>query len=189
MHFNHPTVASTDLPIIRKHYLRVAQKYPQNSIRLNYILSACELFNEQEKFDHDIALKFRPYGDLIGIDNSSLDHQLKSFKVLRLHAVLHDAGGFIWETYNQGPGYSHMLPWESSTCFSGDFSGILFCLYIKTFHPSNFHFLECSAAKQLCQTLKDFVTEKKNLLLKNLVCVPKTILIACPFYLQQVIVS
>ena len=92
MHFNHPTVASKDLPIIHKNYLTVAQKFPQNSIRLNYFLSACEFFNDQENFDHDIALKLRPYGGLIGIDNSSLDHQLKSFKVLRLHAVLHDAG-------------------------------------------------------------------------------------------------
>ena len=143
MHFNHPTVASKDLPIIHKNYLTVAQKFPQNSIRLNYFLSACEFFNDQENFDHDIALKLRPYGGLIGIDNSSLDHQLKSFKVLRLHAVLHDAGVFIYERYKQGPGYSYMLPWKSSNCFSGHLSGILFCLYIKIFHPSIFHLLEC----------------------------------------------
>ena len=42
MHFNHPTVASKDLSIIHKNYLTVAQKFPQNSIRLNYFLSACE---------------------------------------------------------------------------------------------------------------------------------------------------
>ena len=135
MRFYHPTVASKDLPTIHKNYLTVAQKFPQNSIRLNYFLSACEVFNEQDKFDHDIALK-------LGIDNSSLDHQFKSFKVFRLHAVLHDAGGFIYERYNQGPGYSYMLPWKSSNCFSGHLSGILFCLYIKVFHSSVFHLLE-----------------------------------------------
>ena len=29
MHFNHPTVASKDLPIIHKNYLTVAQKNPK----------------------------------------------------------------------------------------------------------------------------------------------------------------
>ena len=119
MHFNHPTVASKDLPIIHKNYLTVAQKFPQNSIRLIYFLSACEFFNDQENFDHDIAFKLRPYGGLIGIDNSSLDNQLKSFKVLRLHEVFHDAGGCIYERYKQGIGYYYLLPWKSSNCFSG----------------------------------------------------------------------
>ena len=138
MHFNHPTVSSKDLPIIHKNCLTVAQKFPQNSIRLNYFLLGCEFFNDQENFDHDIALILRPFGGLIGIDNSSLDHQLISFKVLRLHA----AGVFIYERCKQGPGYSYMPPWKSSNCFSGHLSGILFCLYIKVFHPSIYHLLE-----------------------------------------------
>ena len=83
-------------------------------------------------------LKLRPYGGIIGIDNSSVDKYLKISKVLRLHAILHDAGGFIYERYS-----SYMLPWKSSNCFSGHLSGILFCLYIKVFHPSIFHLLEC----------------------------------------------
>ena len=65
----------------------VAQKYPENSIRLYYFLSVCELLSEQEKFVHDIALKFRPYGDLMGIDDLSLDHQPKNFENLCLHAI------------------------------------------------------------------------------------------------------
>ena len=116
MHFNHPTVASKDLPIIQKNYLTVAQKFPQNSIRLNYFLSACEFFNDQEDFDHDIALKLRPYGGLIGIDNSSLDHQLKSFKVLRLHAVLHDAGGFIYERYKDSQFFIYWNAEQQNSC-------------------------------------------------------------------------
>ena len=94
-------------------------------------------------FEFDIALKLRPYGGIIGMDNSSVDKYLKISKVLRLHAILHDAGGFVFEIYNQGPGYSQMIPWKSSNCFSGPLSGILFCLYIKVFHLSIFHLLEC----------------------------------------------
>ena len=48
-----------------KNYLTVVQKFPQSSILLNYFLSACELFNEQENFDHDFALNLRPYGGLL----------------------------------------------------------------------------------------------------------------------------
>ena len=46
-------------------------------------------------FEFDIALKLRPYGGIIGMDNSSVDKYLKISKVLRLHAILHDAGGFV----------------------------------------------------------------------------------------------
>ena len=123
--------------------LSVSSIYPKNSVRLNYFLATSDYFSEIEGFDFDIALKLRPYGGIIGIDNSSVDKYLKISKVLPLHAILHDAGGFIYEIYNQGPGYSYMLPWKSSNCFSGHLSGILFCLYIKVFHPSICHLLEC----------------------------------------------
>ena len=80
---------------------------------------------------------------VLGIDNSSVDKYLNISKVSRLHAILRDAGGFLYEIYNQGPGSSYILPWKSSNCFSRLSSGILFCLYIKVFHPSIFHLLEC----------------------------------------------
>ena len=41
--------------------------------------------------DLEIALRLRPYGGLIGIDNSSLDVYFKNFKVLRLRDILCDA--------------------------------------------------------------------------------------------------
>ena len=118
---------------IHEEYLSVSSLYPNNSIKLNCFLATKKYFSEIEGFDYDIALKLRPYGGIIGTDNSSVDKYLKISKVLRLHAILHDAGGFIYEIYNQGPGYSYMLPWKSSNCFSGYFSGILSCLYIKVF--------------------------------------------------------
>ena len=135
---------------IHENYLSVSSIYPKNSVRLNYFLATSAYFSEIEAFGFVIALKLRPYGGIIGIDNSSVEKYLKISKVLRLHAILHNAGGFIYEIYNQGPGYSYMLPRKSSNCFSGHLSGILFCSYIKAFHPSIFHLLECWVAKQLC---------------------------------------
>ena len=132
-----------------KIFLMVSSLYPNNSVRLNYCLAASEYFSEIEGFDFDIELKLRPYCCIIGIDNSSVDKYLKISKVILLHAIWHDAGGFIYEIFNQGPGYSYMLPWKSSNWFSGHLSGILFCLYIEVFHPSLFQLLKCRAAKQL----------------------------------------
>ena len=143
MRFDQPVLYRHCLETIHDKYSSISTSYPEKSVRLNYFLAASEYFSEFDCFDHDIALKLRPHGGLIGISNSSLDKYLKVSKILRLHAILHDAGGFIYEIYNQGPGYSCMLPWKSSNCFSGHLSGILFSLYIKIFHTSIFHLLEC----------------------------------------------
>ena len=143
MRLEKPIVRRNCLNKIHENCLLVSSLYPNNSVRLNYFLATSAYFSEIEGFDFDIALKLRPYGGIIGIDNSSVDKYLKISKVLRLHAILHDAGGFIYERYKQRPGYSYMLPWKSSNCFSGHLSGIFFCLYLKVFHPSILQLLEC----------------------------------------------
>ena len=135
MRFDQPVICRNCLENIHEKYLSIST--------FKLFPAASEYLSELDCFDHDIALKLRPYGGIIGIDNSSFDKYLKVSKVLRLHAILHDAGGFIYEIYNQGPGCSYMLPWKSSNCFSGHLSGRLFCLFLKIFHPSIFHLLEC----------------------------------------------
>ena len=143
MRLEKPIVCRNCLNKIHENYLSVSSLYLNNSVRLNYFLATSANFSEIDGFDFDIALKLRPYGGFFGIDNSSVDKYLKISKVLRLHAILHDAGGFIYEIYYQGPGYSYMFPWKSSNCFSVHLSGMLFYLYIKVFHPSIFHLFEC----------------------------------------------
>ena len=143
MRLEKPIVYRNCLNKIHENCLSVSLIYPNNSVRLNYFLATSEYFSEIAWFGFDIALKLTPYGGIIGLGNSSLDKNSKLSKFLRLHAVLHDADGFIYETYNQGPGYSFVLPWKSSNCFSGHLLGILFCSYIKVFHQSIFHLLEC----------------------------------------------
>ena len=82
------------------------QTYPDNSNLRNFFLAACSLFFvSSDNFNYDILIKLRPYGDLIGIDNSSLNKYLHAILQIRLQAILHDAAGFIHKFYQQGPTY------------------------------------------------------------------------------------
>ena len=83
--------------------LRGNINYTHISYRQLYFVAACSLLDPE--VDGEIALKFRPYGSFIGIDSSRLDPLLKRSKVLRLHAALHDAAGFLKDCRNKGPGY------------------------------------------------------------------------------------
>ena len=60
--------------------MSLKQTYPDNSNRRNYFLAACSLFFvSSDNLNYDILIKLRPYGGLIGIDNSSLDKYLKTY--------------------------------------------------------------------------------------------------------------
>ena len=94
--FGIPIVATKDLLNIHQNYFTGAQDYTQHSVRLNYFYQRVRIFglNIDRKIDHDIAHMLRPQG-LIEIDNSPLNHQFENFKIIRLYAVLHDAGAFV----------------------------------------------------------------------------------------------
>ena len=49
------------------------------------------------------SYELRPYGGLICIDNSFLDRHSKDSIILQLHAIFHDAAGFIHEFNQEGP--------------------------------------------------------------------------------------
>ena len=55
--------------------LRGNLTFSQISHRQLYLVAACALLDSE--IDGEIALKFRPYGFLIGVDNSRLDPSLK----------------------------------------------------------------------------------------------------------------
>ena len=145
MLFTKPVITTNDLEIIHETNLSLQKIYPDNSVRRHYFLAACSLFNGSTDFDFYIAMKLRPYGVLIGIDNPSMDRFLKDSKILRLHAILHDAAGYIQEYYRQrqGPGYAYMLPCDINSPFAGHITGIAFCLYTKLFKPITFRLLDC----------------------------------------------
>ena len=78
--------------------MSLKQTCPDNSNQRKYFLAAYSLFFvSSDNLNYDILIKLRPYGGLIGIDNSSLGKYLKNSKIFRLHAFLHDAAGFIHE--------------------------------------------------------------------------------------------
>ena len=83
------------------------------------------------------ACKLRPYGGLIGIDNSRLDKYLKNSKTMRFHAVLHDACGFVHEHCRKGPGYIYAFNLPIDHYLLGHLSGLFFCTCVKWFIQSN----------------------------------------------------
>ena len=135
------TIATIDLKNIHEIYKQIKIDYPEYSERFVYFLAACHYLDPD--INLEIVLKLRPYGGLIGIDNSSLDIYLKSYKFLRLHAILHDASRFIAEHSQKGPGYSYVLPCPITNAFIGHMTGLKFCLFVKTFKRNLFAFLEC----------------------------------------------
>ena len=131
------TIATVDLKSIHETYKEIEKEYSQNGERFLYFLATC--LHLDPEIDLDIALKLRPYGGLIGIDNSALDKYFKSFKILRLH----DASGFVYEYSEKCPGYSYVLPCPVTNEYLGHVTGIAFCLYVKSFKNSLFNLLEC----------------------------------------------
>ena len=136
-------VTPFDLKLIHKIYTSLKQTYPDNFNRRNYFLAACSLFFvSSDNLNYDILIKLRPYGGLLGIDNSSLDKYLKNCKNLRLHAISLNAAGFIHEIYQQVPTNCYMLPRNCNNSLLGHLSGIAFCLFIKLKKPELYHLLK-----------------------------------------------
>lgn len=108
-------------------------KFPKNSKRKNYFLAAC--LSLDETICLPIVSIVCPFGGTIGIDDSCLDLFFKFSKVLRLHAILHDAAGYMKTNHDIGPGYSYVTGGLPNSCFLGHLTGILYCLYLKLFSP------------------------------------------------------
>ena len=66
------------------------------------------------------------FGGTIGYGASYLVFILRHFKVLRLHAILHDAAGGVPAHSGKGPGYRYMIGRAPISCLLGQVSGLLF---------------------------------------------------------------
>ena len=73
------TIATVDLDRIHEIYKKMKKEYSQYGDRFLYFLATCLYLDPH--LDLKIALKLRPYGGLIGIDNSSLDVYFKNLKI------------------------------------------------------------------------------------------------------------
>ena len=76
------TIATLDLKSIHETYKEIKKECSQYGKRFLYFLATC--LHWDPDLDLDIALKLRPYGCLIGIDNSSLDKYFKNLKIFKI---------------------------------------------------------------------------------------------------------
>ena len=116
--------------------------------RHKFFLAACLIILEgrgEVKWETLRTISKRnEYGGLIGCADSWLDPIFKPIKVLRLHAVLHDAGGYMKKTYGVNPGYTY-ASWAckpSGSPLRGQISGLLYCLGLKIYRNKQFKELQ-----------------------------------------------
>lgn len=110
----------------------ISKVFITNSIRKNYFLAVCWCINNNaDLMEIDTVAT---YGGNIGAGDSYLEPLLNSIKIIRLHAVIHDACGFMKTMYDIGPGYCYLSPIRCpNSCYLGHISGILFCVSLKLF--------------------------------------------------------
>ena len=114
--------------------IRLECKFSCQSSRKLFFLATCKTIYEDCNIDEIDRLC--PFGGIIGIGDSHLEQILGGFKLFRLHAMIHDACGFIRSNYQKGPGYAYLFPqlpdWLNC-CLLGHVTGILYCIYLKFF--------------------------------------------------------
>ena len=117
-------------------YPGLKTSFEHNSVRKNLFLSAYFCWDSSLSL-RELDQKFK-FGGLLGYVNSCLDSVFRYSKVLRLHAILHDAAGSVRSQTRKGPGYCYMIGRGPNSCLLGQVTGPLFCLYVKLFLPSIF---------------------------------------------------
>ena len=68
-------ISTFDLKLIHEIFIDLKSQYQDKLVRFQYVLATCLYLDADNNLD--FVLKNRPYGGLIGIDNSSLDKHLK----------------------------------------------------------------------------------------------------------------
>ena len=92
--------------------------------------------------------KFK-FGGLIGYGISYLDSVFRYCKVLRLHAILHDADGAVRSHTGKVPGYCYMIGRGPNSCSLGHVTRLHFCIYVKLFLSSIFNSVVFSSSMSL----------------------------------------
>lgn len=146
-----------DLVILHKNFCFFHFLFPRESTRKKYFLAACKNIWDRNRFgdeklfwskksqitslDKDIDWEQvniqTPFGGIIGRGDSKLDQFLSWSKVMRLHAVVHDAAGYMKREFSCGPGYCYVFTkFPINSCALGHLTGILVCAFIaiKYFH-------------------------------------------------------
>ena len=115
--------------------------FEHNSVRKNLFVSACFCSDSRLSL-REMDQKFK-FGATIGYGDSYLvDSLFRYSKVFRLHAILHDAAGAVRAHSAKRPGCCYMIGRRPNSCLLGHVTGLLFCLYIKSFLPSIFNLFD-----------------------------------------------
>ena len=118
-------------------YSEINLTFEHNIVRNNFFLSACFCWISIVSL-HEMRRKFK-FGGTIGYENSYLELFFRHFKVFRLRAILHDAAGAVRVHSGEGPSYCYVIGPRSNSSLLGHVTGLLICLYVKLFLPSNFN--------------------------------------------------
>ena len=111
--------------------------FPKNTRRKNAFSAVCYSINNEMNLQ--FVKQFAEFGGLIGPGESKLDHFFKCSKIFRLHAILHDAFGFMRSTYNVGPGYVYALsekPFFANSVLLGHITGLTYWMVLKLYKNS-----------------------------------------------------
>ena len=111
--------------------------FPKNTRRKNAFLAVCYSINIE--INLQFVNQFAEFGGLIGPGESKLDHFFKCSKIFRLHAIFHDAFGFMRSTYNVGPGYVYPLsekPFFANSKLLGHITGLTYWIVLKLYKNS-----------------------------------------------------
>ena len=103
--------------------------FKNNSDNKNAFLAVC-LTIDPECILSEVNKK-APFGGLIGPGDSLLHNYFKHSKIIRCHAIFHDAYGFMKSTYDIGPGYVYVIPNVYNHFLLGHISGLLYWLNFK----------------------------------------------------------
>ena len=115
-------------------YLGLKLSFEHKSFRKNLFLSSCFCWDSRLSLC-EMDQKFK-FGGSIGHGGSNLKFLFRHFKVLRLHAILHDAAAAVRANSGKGLGYCHMMGRGQKTCLLGHVTGLLFRRYVTIFLPS-----------------------------------------------------
>ena len=121
-----------DIPSLEKE-VTSDPTFAKSSERKNYFLAACKCMNPHIDL-YDVNVKSL-FGGLIGVDDSRLERMFSFSKIMQMHALLHDASGFMRRYSNERSGYIYVLGTHSpellNTCFLGHTAGVFYCCFLK----------------------------------------------------------
>lgn len=124
---------------ICQNFVKVTYWYPKNSTTKNAFLAVC-LYLDNTVDLHQVNSS-APFGGKIGPGNSHLHKLFEFSKIMRMHAIFHDAHGFMRRENGTGPGYVYTLTDKQlfrNSMLLGHFSGILYWTFMKLFNSQYF---------------------------------------------------